>query len=72
MSRTAKERDELRAVLLGFERHMEDIKVNVKTLTVERDQLGAQCKQVRRLLVLSNRLRSCHGEAPPLSVSLSR
>ncbi|XP_046905669.1 centrosomal protein of 135 kDa isoform X1 [Hypomesus transpacificus] len=56
LSRTAKERDELRAVLLGFERHMEDIKVNVKTLTVERDQLGAQCKQVSEDLIRARQL----------------
>uniref|UniRef100_A0A6Q2Y4V0 Centrosomal protein 135 n=1 Tax=Esox lucius TaxID=8010 RepID=A0A6Q2Y4V0_ESOLU len=45
LSRTAKERDELQAVLLGFERHMEDIQINVKALTAERDQLNLQCKQ---------------------------
>uniref|UniRef100_A0A673VYB3 Centrosomal protein 135 n=1 Tax=Salmo trutta TaxID=8032 RepID=A0A673VYB3_SALTR len=43
-----KERDELQAVLLGFERHMEDIQTNVKALTAERDQLSLQCKKVRQ------------------------
>lgn len=47
LSRTVKERDELQAVLLGFERHMEDIQTNVKALTAERDQLSLQCKKVR-------------------------
>uniref|UniRef100_A0A6Q2XQT8 Centrosomal protein 135 n=1 Tax=Esox lucius TaxID=8010 RepID=A0A6Q2XQT8_ESOLU len=50
LSRTAKERDELQAVLLGFERHMEDIQINVKALTAERDQLNLQCKQVQEEL----------------------
>uniref|UniRef100_A0A673VZK0 Centrosomal protein 135 n=1 Tax=Salmo trutta TaxID=8032 RepID=A0A673VZK0_SALTR len=45
LSRTVKERDELQAVLLGFERHMEDIQTNVKALTAERDQLSLQCKK---------------------------
>uniref|UniRef100_A0A8C7PKH8 Centrosomal protein of 135 kDa n=1 Tax=Oncorhynchus mykiss TaxID=8022 RepID=A0A8C7PKH8_ONCMY len=44
--RTVKERDELQAVLLGFERHMEDIQTNVKALTAERDQLSLQCKKL--------------------------
>ncbi|XP_062308598.1 centrosomal protein of 135 kDa isoform X1 [Osmerus eperlanus] len=56
LSRTAKERDELRAILLGFERHMEDIRINVKTLTVERDQLSAQCKQVSEDLIRARQL----------------
>ncbi|XP_023855094.1 centrosomal protein of 135 kDa isoform X1 [Salvelinus sp. IW2-2015] len=47
LSRTVKERDELQAVLLGFERHMEDIQTNVKALTAERDQLSLQCKKVQ-------------------------
>uniref|UniRef100_A0A8C7GFZ9 Centrosomal protein 135 n=1 Tax=Oncorhynchus kisutch TaxID=8019 RepID=A0A8C7GFZ9_ONCKI len=46
LSRTVKERDELQAVLLGFERHMEDIQTNVKALTAERDQLSLQCKKL--------------------------
>ncbi|XP_014024490.1 centrosomal protein of 135 kDa isoform X1 [Salmo salar] len=50
LSRTVKERDELQAVLLGFERHMEDIQTNVKALTAERDQLSLQCKKVQEEL----------------------
>ncbi|KAL1022602.1 hypothetical protein UPYG_G00029760 [Umbra pygmaea] len=47
---TVKERDELKGVLLGFERHMEDIQANVKALTAERDQLSSHCKQLKEEL----------------------
>ena len=43
--RVAKERDELRSVLLGLEGHMEDIQTDVQALRLERDQLKAQLKQ---------------------------
>uniref|UniRef100_A0A8B9RA43 Centrosomal protein 135 n=1 Tax=Astyanax mexicanus TaxID=7994 RepID=A0A8B9RA43_ASTMX len=42
LSRTVRERDELQAMLLGFEKHMEDIQTKVKLLTAEKDQLSAQ------------------------------
>lgn len=42
-----KERDELQSVLLGFEKHIEDIQTRVKLLTAERDQLSSQYQQVR-------------------------
>jgi len=45
--RVAKERDDLKSVLLGFERHMEDIQTDVQALRAERDQLKAQVKQAR-------------------------
>uniref|UniRef100_A0A668AR86 Centrosomal protein 135 n=1 Tax=Myripristis murdjan TaxID=586833 RepID=A0A668AR86_9TELE len=45
LSRAVKERDELRAALLGFEKHMEDIQSDVKALSAERDQLKAQLRQ---------------------------
>ncbi|XP_036377258.1 centrosomal protein of 135 kDa isoform X2 [Megalops cyprinoides] len=41
LHRALRERDELQAVLLGFERHMEDIQSKVKELTAERDTLSA-------------------------------
>uniref|UniRef100_A0A8C1UXB1 Centrosomal protein 135 n=1 Tax=Cyprinus carpio TaxID=7962 RepID=A0A8C1UXB1_CYPCA len=50
LSRALKERDELQSVLLGFEKHMEDIQTRVKLLTAERDQLSSQYQQVRRNL----------------------
>uniref|UniRef100_A0A667ZY72 Centrosomal protein 135 n=1 Tax=Myripristis murdjan TaxID=586833 RepID=A0A667ZY72_9TELE len=52
LSRAVKERDELRAALLGFEKHMEDIQSDVKALSAERDQLKAQLRQasLRRML----------------------
>ena len=43
--RVAKERDELKSVLLGLEGHMEDIQTDVQALRLERDQLKAQLKQ---------------------------
>uniref|UniRef100_A0A8C5F9V7 Centrosomal protein of 135 kDa n=1 Tax=Gadus morhua TaxID=8049 RepID=A0A8C5F9V7_GADMO len=43
--RVAKERDDLKSILLGIERHMEDIQTDVQALRVERDQLKAQLKQ---------------------------
>ncbi|KAG7263227.1 hypothetical protein CRUP_036233 [Coryphaenoides rupestris] len=43
--RVAKERDNLKSVLLGFERHMEDIQTDVQALHAERDQLKAQLEQ---------------------------
>ncbi|XP_071371659.1 centrosomal protein of 135 kDa [Centroberyx affinis] len=47
LNRAVKERDELKAVLLGFEKHMEDIQTSVKALSAERDQLKAQLKRVQ-------------------------
>ena len=46
LSRAIRERDELQAMLLGFEKHMEDIQTKVKLLTSERDQLSTQYQQV--------------------------
>jgi len=46
-----KERDELQSVLLGFEKHIEDIQTRVKRLTAERDQLSSQYQQVRHHLL---------------------
>lgn len=46
LSRAVRERDELKAVLLGFEKQMEDIQTKVKLLTAERDQLSARYQQV--------------------------
>ncbi|KAG7249680.1 hypothetical protein CRUP_015102, partial [Coryphaenoides rupestris] len=43
--RVAKERDNLKSVLLGFERHMEDIQTDVQALHAERDQLKAQVQE---------------------------
>lgn len=50
--RLLKERDELKAALLEFERHMEDIQSNVKGLSSERDHFKKMFKQVsyRKLL----------------------
>uniref|UniRef100_A0AAQ5Y9M7 Centrosomal protein of 135 kDa n=1 Tax=Amphiprion ocellaris TaxID=80972 RepID=A0AAQ5Y9M7_AMPOC len=42
-----KERDELRAALLDFEKHMEDIQSNVKALSTEREHFKTLYKQVR-------------------------
>uniref|UniRef100_A0A8C4EZM8 Centrosomal protein of 135 kDa n=1 Tax=Dicentrarchus labrax TaxID=13489 RepID=A0A8C4EZM8_DICLA len=44
--RLTKERDDLRAALLDFERHMEDIQDNVKALSTERDHFKMLFKQV--------------------------
>lgn len=41
-----KERDELRAALLNFEKHTEEIQNNVKALCTERDQLKSLFRQV--------------------------
>ncbi|KAJ3600083.1 hypothetical protein NHX12_034035 [Muraenolepis orangiensis] len=43
--RVAKERDDLKSALLGFERHMVDIQTDVEALSVERGQLRAQLAQ---------------------------
>ncbi|KAL1253641.1 hypothetical protein QQF64_015870 [Cirrhinus molitorella] len=50
LSHALKERDELQSVLLGFEKHMEDIQTRVKLLTAERDQLSSQYQQVQEEL----------------------
>ncbi|XP_016094131.1 centrosomal protein of 135 kDa [Sinocyclocheilus grahami] len=50
LSRALKERDELQSVLLGFEKHMEDIQTRVKLLTAERDQLSTQYQQAQEEL----------------------
>uniref|UniRef100_A0A9J7YE41 Centrosomal protein 135 n=1 Tax=Cyprinus carpio carpio TaxID=630221 RepID=A0A9J7YE41_CYPCA len=57
LSRALKERDELQSVLLGFEKHMEDIQTRVKLLTAERDRLSTQYQQVRRNLEINFFLR---------------
>uniref|UniRef100_A0A8C6UP01 Centrosomal protein 135 n=1 Tax=Neogobius melanostomus TaxID=47308 RepID=A0A8C6UP01_9GOBI len=53
--RLVQERDELRAALLDFEKHMEDIQNNVKTLTTERDKLKVLLKQAQEELKMSQR-----------------
>lgn len=50
LTRAVKERDELQSVLLGFEKHMEDIQTRVKLLTAERDQLTTQYQQAQEEL----------------------
>uniref|UniRef100_A0A671PR97 Uncharacterized protein n=1 Tax=Sinocyclocheilus anshuiensis TaxID=1608454 RepID=A0A671PR97_9TELE len=49
-SHALKERDELQSMLLGFEKHMEDIQTRVKLLTAERDQLSSQYQQAQEEL----------------------
>uniref|UniRef100_A0A8C1L5X2 Centrosomal protein 135 n=1 Tax=Cyprinus carpio TaxID=7962 RepID=A0A8C1L5X2_CYPCA len=53
LSRALKERDELQSVLLGFEKHMEDIQTRVKLLTAERDQLSSQYQEVAQSTTLT-------------------
>uniref|UniRef100_A0A3B4BWN6 Centrosomal protein of 135 kDa n=1 Tax=Pygocentrus nattereri TaxID=42514 RepID=A0A3B4BWN6_PYGNA len=48
LSHVVRERDELQAMLLGFEKHMEDIQTKVKLLTAERDQLSTQYQELER------------------------
>ncbi|RXN26604.1 centrosomal protein of 135 kDa [Labeo rohita] len=55
LSHALKERDELQSVLLGFEKHMEDIQTRVKLLTAERDQLSSQYQQVAQSTALTDR-----------------
>ncbi|XP_042339694.1 centrosomal protein of 135 kDa [Plectropomus leopardus] len=51
--RLVKERDELKAALLDFERHMEDIQDNVKGLSSERDHFKTLFKQAQEDLKLA-------------------
>ncbi|XP_060884798.1 centrosomal protein of 135 kDa isoform X2 [Labrus mixtus] len=51
--RVLKERDELKAALLDFERHMEEIQNNVKVLSTERDHFKKLFKQVQDELRLA-------------------
>ncbi|CAK6956095.1 LOW QUALITY PROTEIN: centrosomal protein of 135 kDa [Scomber scombrus] len=51
--RVVKERDELKAALLDFEEHMEDIQNKVKSLSAERDQFKTLLKQAQEDLQLS-------------------
>lgn len=53
--RLVKERDELKAALLDFEKHMEDIQHKVKTLSTERDQYKRLFKQAQEDLKLAQR-----------------
>ncbi|XP_043076342.1 centrosomal protein of 135 kDa isoform X2 [Puntigrus tetrazona] len=50
LSNALKERDELQSVLLGFEKHMEEIQSRVRLLTAERDQLSSQFQQAQEEL----------------------
>ncbi|XP_041912924.1 centrosomal protein of 135 kDa [Alosa sapidissima] len=65
--RVVKERDDLQAVLLGFEKHMEEIQTKVKALTSERDQLSAQYQQIQEEL---RRVRRESGTSPELQQRL--
>uniref|UniRef100_A0A673B0P6 Centrosomal protein 135 n=1 Tax=Sphaeramia orbicularis TaxID=375764 RepID=A0A673B0P6_9TELE len=49
MSKSIRERDELKGALLDFEKHMEDIQENVKILSAERDQFKMLLKQLVRM-----------------------
>uniref|UniRef100_A0A3B4X9M1 Centrosomal protein 135 n=1 Tax=Seriola lalandi dorsalis TaxID=1841481 RepID=A0A3B4X9M1_SERLL len=51
--RVVKERDELKAALLDFEKHMEDIQNNVKALCTERDQFKTLFRQAQEDLQLA-------------------
>uniref|UniRef100_A0A3Q2NNG3 Centrosomal protein 135 n=1 Tax=Fundulus heteroclitus TaxID=8078 RepID=A0A3Q2NNG3_FUNHE len=53
--RVIKERDELKAALMDFEKHMEDIQNNVKALTSEREHFKTLFKQAQDDLKLSRR-----------------
>ncbi|XP_035997365.1 centrosomal protein of 135 kDa [Fundulus heteroclitus] len=53
--RVIKERDELKAALMDFEKHMEDIQNNVKALTSEREHFRTLFKQAQDDLKLSRR-----------------
>lgn len=44
--RVIQERDELKVALLDFEKHMEDIQNNIKSLSNERDHFKTLFKQV--------------------------
>ncbi|XP_059197892.1 centrosomal protein of 135 kDa [Centropristis striata] len=52
--RLVQERDELRAALLDFEKHMEDIQNNVKGLSSERDHFKTLFKQAQEDLKLAH------------------
>uniref|UniRef100_A0A672REP8 Centrosomal protein of 135 kDa n=1 Tax=Sinocyclocheilus grahami TaxID=75366 RepID=A0A672REP8_SINGR len=81
LSRALKERDELQSVLLGFEKHMEDIQTRVKLLTAERDQLSTQLLQEQmeqslsdvqhRLSVKTNELRAAHQQIDKLEEKIA-
>ncbi|XP_070765256.1 centrosomal protein of 135 kDa [Enoplosus armatus] len=51
--RLVKERDELKATLLDFEKHMEDIQKDVKVLSTERDHFKTLLKQAQEDLKLT-------------------
>ncbi|XP_074492178.1 centrosomal protein of 135 kDa isoform X2 [Sebastes fasciatus] len=51
--RVVKERDELKAALLDFEKHIEDIQDNVKGLSAERDRFKTLLKQAQDDLKLA-------------------
>uniref|UniRef100_A0A4W6CK48 Centrosomal protein 135 n=1 Tax=Lates calcarifer TaxID=8187 RepID=A0A4W6CK48_LATCA len=52
--RVVKERDELKAALLDFEKHMEDIQSNVKILCAERDHFKNMFKQAQEDLKVAH------------------
>ncbi|MEQ2272302.1 hypothetical protein XENORESO_018414, partial [Xenotaenia resolanae] len=53
--RVVRERDELKAALMNFEKHMEDIQNNVKALSNERDHFKDLFKQAQDELKLAHR-----------------
>ncbi|KAF0042406.1 hypothetical protein F2P81_005938 [Scophthalmus maximus] len=52
--RVVKERDELKAALFDFEKHMEEIQNSVKALCTERDHFKSQFKQAQQDLKLTH------------------
>uniref|UniRef100_A0A8C6ULT3 Centrosomal protein 135 n=1 Tax=Neogobius melanostomus TaxID=47308 RepID=A0A8C6ULT3_9GOBI len=70
--RLVQERDELRAALLDFEKHMEDIQNNVKTLTTERDKLKVLLKQVKEFWNTTLDLVFCNVDVIMMNPQLER
>lgn len=58
--RVVKERDELKAALLDFEKHIEDIQDNVKGLSAERDRFKTLLKQVSFINLIPPGGQTCY------------
>ncbi|KAL8598704.1 hypothetical protein ACOMHN_033268 [Nucella lapillus] len=67
--RLTRERDELKALLDKFERHMAEIQANVSVLTAERDKLNSMYQETKEELMLVRRELIASPKSPKTSLA---
>lgn len=69
LSRLTRERDELKALLDKFERHMAEIQANVSVLTAERDKLSNMYQETKEELMQARRELIASPKSPKTSLA---